>query len=219
MNFEEFIKTEDFEQFSNWGNFMDSNNLKKFINLIKQFDSYEKFYEFMTLMKSIPTISQITKLTHTDSNLFIFEYLQSQGYFNLLDSTQKYYLFVEACEYESINIAMLIFSNSIDLEKVKIFMKNFLTQFGNNSEYIIFKKIWEKNIIIFNQKEIEEIFFSILKSTNIEFIEWFYSLNLINLKDEKISEQINFKILMNASNSDDYKVAIFICTQFLYLKN
>ena len=69
----------------------------------------------MEAMKSIPTISQIMKLTHHNSNLNVFEFLKSQGYFNLLDLEQKYYLFVEACEYDSIDIAMLIFSTSINI--------------------------------------------------------------------------------------------------------
>lgn len=218
MNFKKIFglkENENIKNIENWEYFSNPDDLEKFFDIIKQFDSYEKFLQFMEAMKSIPTISQIMKLTHHNSNLNVFEFLKSQGYFNLLDLEQKYYLFVEACEYDSIDIAMLIFSTSIDLEGVKNFMQNYLAQVATNIEYMIFRKIWEKNIIIFNQEEIEEIFFYILGSSNIEFIEWFYSLNLINFKDQRIREKIGWEILDKASSNDDYKTAIFICSQYI----
>lgn len=215
MNFNETIGLEEIEKMGSFENFKNLDDLEKLINLIKQFESYDKFCEFMQIIKSIPTVKQITELTHTNTNLFFFEFLKSQGYFNLLDIEQKYYLFVEACEYDSIDIAMLIFSTSIDLEGVKNFMQNYLVQVATNIEYMIFRKIWEKNIIQFNQEEIEEMFFYILGSSNLEFIEWFCSLNLIDLNDSRIKEKIGWDILDKASSDNDYKIAIFICSQYI----
>ena len=59
------------------------------------------------------------------------------------------------------------------------------------------------------------MFFNILKSSNLEFIEWFCSLNLIELNDTRIKEKIGWEILDKASNNDDYKKAIFICSQYI----
>ena len=215
MNLNELLKLEDQYKLKNCENFLNQDDLEKFINLVEQFDSYEKFYKFMEIMKSIPNILQISDLTITNSNLPIFEFLQSQNYFNLLSIEQKYMLFLKACLYNSLDIALLIFISSTNLLAIKEFMKKYLAQIGNNMEYLFFKKIWEKNIIVFNQEEIDEMFFFILKTSNLEFIEWFYSLNLINLKDEIIIKKIGFEILDNASNSDDFIVAIFICSLYL----
>lgn len=215
MNFNDTIGLEEIEKMGSWENFQNLDDLEKLINLIKQFESYDKFCEFIQIMKSIPTLKQITELTHTNTNLFFFEFLKSSGYFNLLDKEQKYHLFVEACSHDSIDIAMLIFSTSIDLEGVKEFMKNYLAQVAASTEYMIFRKIWEKNVIQFNQEEIEEMFFHILCSSNLEFIEWFYSLNLIHLNDTRIKEKIGWDILDKASNNDDYRKAIFICSQYI----
>jgi hypothetical protein len=215
MNFNEIIGLDEIEEFGNWESFKNYDDLVKFINIIKQFDSYEKLFQFISIMKSIPTISQVTELTHSNTNLNIFEVLKSQGYFNLLDPIQKYHLFVEACSHDSIDICMLIFSTSIDLEGVKEFMQNYLVQVGTNTEYIIFRKIWEKNIIQFNQQEIEEMFFYILKTSNIDFIEWIFSLNLINLRDNRIKKQIGTEILTNTNNNNDFKIAILICSQYI----
>jgi len=202
MNFYEPFKFNEIQNFFNLSNFQNIKDLEKFI-------------EFMQIMKSIPTIKQITELTHINTNLFFFEFLKSSGYFNLFDPIQKYHLFVEACSYNSIDIAMLIFSTSIDLEGVKEFMQNYLAQVATSTEYMIFRKIWEKNIIQFNQEEIEEMFFHILGSSNIEFIEWFCSLNLIDLENTIIKEKISWNILSKVSNNDDYKTAIFICYQYV----
>ena len=215
MNFDDTIGLDEIEKMGNWEIFQNPDDLEKVINLIKQFDSYSKFCEFMQIIKSIPTVKEITELTHTNTNLFLFEFLKSSGYFNLFDPIQKYHLFVEACSYNSIDIAMLIFSTSIDLEGVKEFMLNYLVQVATSTEYMIFRKIWEKNIIQFNQEEIEEMFFHILDSSNLEFIEWFCSLNLIDLKDTRIKQKIGYEILENAKTSSDFLVAKFINSIYL----
>lgn len=215
MNLEETIGLDEITLLANWNCFQNIDDLKKIVNLINQFDTYDEFCEFMQIMKSIPTVKQITELTHTNTNLFLFKFLKSSGYFNLLDDKQKYNLFVEACYHDSIDITMLIFSTSIDLEGVKKFMQNYLSQVATSTEYMIFRKIWEKNIIQFNHDQIEKMFFYILKSSNIEFIEWFYSLNLINLKSDRIKKKIGWDILDRATNNDDYKIAIFICSQYI----
>ena len=219
MNFNDTIGLDEIEKMGSWENFKNPDDLEKLINLIKQFESYDKFCEFIQIMKSIPTVKQITELTYTNTNLFFFKFLKSSGYFNLLDPIQKYHLFVEACSHDSIDIAMEIFSTSINLEGVKEFISNYLAQVATSTEYIIFRKIWEKNIIKFNQEEIEEMFFHILDSSNLEFIEWFCSLNLIDLKDTRIKEKIGWDILDKATNNDDYRKAIFICSQYIKLNN
>ena len=81
---------------------------------------------------------------------------------------------------------------------------------------MIFRKIWEKKLINFNLEEIEEIFFLILKTSNLEFVEWFCSLNLININDDKIKEKIGSDILANAVDYQDFMVSKFICS--LYTK-
>lgn len=189
-------------------------DFKKFINILKNFDSYDEFYEFVNIIKSIPTIEQVDELTKLNQNLYFFEFLKSFGYFDLLDKEQKYHLFTSACSYDSIDIAMLIFDCGIDLEGVKEFMINYLIQVGGNSEYVIFRKLWEKNIFEFNPNEIEEIFLSILKSSNLEFVQWFYSLNLINLMDSKIKNKIGYDVLEKASTNEDFQVAKFICSYY-----
>lgn len=196
---------------------IDKNDFKNFLHLINHFKSYEDYERFMILMKSIPTIEQVESLTHSNINLFFFELLETLGYFNLLDQTQKYHLFVEACSHDSVDIALLILSNDIDLIGVKELMLNYLSDVGTNTEYVIFRKIWEKNIIKFNQEEIKSMFISILKSLNIEFIEWYNSLNLVNLEDDDIKKYIGWNILEKSIDIEDLQIAHFICS--LYLKN
>lgn len=206
----------DLDSLSNFNNFTSIDDLKKFLNIVSQFESYESFYEFIMILKSIPTITQVDEWAKFNSNLYFFEFLKSQGYFKLLDPIQKYHLFTTACSHDSVDIAMLIFNNTdIDLEGVKELMLNYMVQVGSNTEYIIFRKIWEKNLINFNPEEIEEIFFSILKTSNLEFVEWFCSLNLIDFKNKRIKDKIGYEILENAGTTSDFKVAKFISSLYL----
>ena len=218
MNFtrNQNLNLEDLNYLSNLYNFKNLDELKTFINFFQNFDSYESFYKFMTSIKSIPTIEQIDNLTKSNENFNKFEFIESQGYFKLLNPIQKYHLFVTACSHDSIDIAMLIFNNDIDLEGVKELMLKYLVPVGGNTEYMIFRKIWEKKLINFNLEEIEEIFFLILKTSNLEFVEWFCSLNLININDDKIKEKIGSDILANAVDYQDFMVSKFICS--LYTK-
>lgn len=183
-------------------------------NIINKFDSIDKFYEFMEIMKTIPVVKDVDELAKSNSNLSLFESLQSQGYFVLLNPIQKYHLFATACAYDSIDIAILIFNNEVDLEGIKGLMINYFAEVGTNTEYIMFRKIWEKNIINFNLDEKEKIFFSILKSSNLEFIEWFCSLNQINLNNYQIKNKIGTDVLANASNLQDFEVCKFICSKY-----
>lgn len=215
MNFKDL---NNFYNLNNFTDFTDFALSEKFINIINKFDSLERLFEFMIIMISIPSIEQIDYLTKSNENLSIFECLQSQGYFKLLSPIQKYHLFVTACSFDSIDIAMLIFNNNVDLIGVKELMLNYLAPVGGNVEYVIFRNIWEKNVINFNFDEIEEIFFSILKSSNLEFIEWFFNLNIINYNDIKIKKKIGLDVLTHANNYDDFIIAKFICSQFLYKK-
>ncbi len=178
------------------------------------------FFEFLEIMKSIPKPDEIDNLCKSNINYFYLDNLASQGYFKLLSPIQKYHLFATACAYESVDIAMLLYKNDIDLEGVKELMLNFLAEVGSNSEYVIFRWLWEKNEIIFNQEEINDCFIKILKSSNLEFVEWMCSQNnLINWEDSLIKERIINEVFENADCLDDYKIAKIICEQYLARQN
>jgi hypothetical protein len=202
----------DFLNFSNKVNLKD---LKELLYFIQKFDSYKKFCEFMKIIKSLPTINEVDKLAESNNNLYFFEVLQSNDYFKLFDPIQKYHLFATACSYNSVDIAILLLNNDIDLEGVKELMLNYLSYIGENVEYVIFRKIWEKNVIQLNTEEITICFFNILKSSNLEFIEWFCSLNLINIKNDDIKERIGYEIFAKANNSQDFIIAKYICSLYL----
>lgn len=214
-NLTNLLNLSDFSDFSDLYKQTNSAEFQTYNYLLNSFDSYESFCKFMNVIKSIPTIEQIDNLTKSNDNLKMFEIMESYGYFKLLNPIQKYHLFVSACSYDSIDIAMLIFNNDIDLEGVKEFMIKYLVQVGTNTEYMIFRKIWEKKIINFNLEEINEIFFSILKSSNLEFVEWFCSLNLININDDEIKKKIASDILANACDYQDFIVSKFICSLYI----
>lgn len=206
----------DLDFLVNFNNYTSIEDLKKILNIFLQFESCESFYEFMMILELIPTVSQVDEWAKSNSNLYFFEFLKSQGYFKLLDPIQKYHLFTTACSHNSINIAMLIFNNTdIDLEGVKELMLNYMVQVGSNTEYIIFRKIWEENLIHFSTEEIEEIFFSILKTSNLEFVEWFCSLNPVDFKNKRIKDKIGYEILENAETTTDFKVSKFISSLYL----
>lgn len=214
MKFEKISNFNDLYDFENFENFK---NFEKIINLMKSLGSYDKFQEFMiviTILKSIPTMKQLC------TNIDFFATLNLNGYFNLIDKEQKYNLFVNACLHDSVDIAMEIYETNVDIEKEKIkeFMQNYLVMIGSTTEYVIFRKIWEKNHIQFSPEEIDNLFISILKTSNIDFIKWFYSLGLINIKNEKMIKQIGFRILANALNSNDFIVAIFICNIYMSIQ-
>ncbi len=185
---------------------MNFNDLTKLSNFISQFNSYESFYEFMMILKALPTIDELEDLTKSNKNLYFFEFLQTEGYFKLHSPINKYNLFVSACLYGSVDIAMLIFENDVDLESVKGLMLNYLSLTGTETDYIIFKKIWEKNQIYFNEIETETLFFSILKSSNIEFIKWFYSLDLIDFSNIEIKNKIITEIISFGKNKKNFLI-------------
>lgn len=152
------------------------------------------FFEFVEIMKTIPKPEEIDILCRTNINLNYLEKLASLGYFKLLSPIQIYHLFTTACGYESIDIAMLLYQNNIDLDAVKEFMINYLSEVAQESEYVLFRWIWEKNEIVFNQEEIEECFIKILKVNNLEFADWYYSQGKINIKNENIKKNIKRNI-------------------------
>ena len=210
------MNLKDLDSLGNFNNFTSINDLKKFLNIVTHFESYESFYEFIMILKSIPTMTQVYEWTKYNSNLNFFEFLQSYGYFKLLDPIENYHLFVSACSNDSIDIAMLILNHTnIDLEGVKELMLNYLVQVGTNVEYVIFRKIWEKNIIQFSLEEIEEIFLSILKTSNIEFVQWYCSLNLIDLKNKRIKDKINNQIMVDDEFTKNIDIRKFICSLYL----
>ena len=182
---------------------------------MENFEDFEKLWQFIEIMKLIPLPNQIDELCKSNLNLPIIEKLASGGYFKLLSSIQIYHLFVTACGYESVDIAMVLYNNSIDMDALKEFIVNFFTEVGGNSEYIMFRWIWEKNQIQFSPDELELCFINIIKTANIEFIEWFCGLNMIDLDSLNIKQFISGEILSNASSYLDYKVSQCICSLYL----
>jgi hypothetical protein len=176
------------------------------------------FFEFIKIMNNIPKSDQIDELCKANENFVYLDNLASQGYFKLLTPIQKYHLFATACAYDSIDIAMLLYKNDIDMEGVKELMLNFMAEVGSNSEYVIFRWIWEKNQIDFSKDEIDNCFIKILKSGNLEFVEWFCSLScLIDWNDKEIKTRIGSEVLEFTDSVEDYLVAKFICEK--YVKN
>jgi hypothetical protein len=181
------------------------------MNFFEFFD----FFEFIEIMKNIPKPHQIDELCKCNFNFIYLDNLASQGYFKLLTPIQKYHLFSTACAYESVDIAMLLYKNDIDLEGVKGLMMNFLAEVGSNPEYVIFRWIWEKNQINFISDEIDECLIKILKSGNLEFIEWFcLQPNIINWDNNNLKTRIINEVLEFADTKEDYIVAKYICEQY-----
>lgn len=179
------------------------------------FNDPNDFMNFLEIIKNIPTLNDVDILCKSNTNFFYLDNLASLGYFNLLCPIQKYHLFETACAYESVDIAMLIYKNDIDLEGVKELMLNFLAEVGGSSEYYIFRWIWEKNQIEFTQDEIMECFTKILKTGNLEFAQWICSLNLINFLDVSVKKIIGENVLELASTQGDYEIAKLICEKCL----
>ena len=173
------------------------------------------FFEFLEIMKNIPSPNDIDILCKSNENFYYLDNLTSQGYFKLLTPIQKYHLFTTACAYESVDIAMLLYKNNIDIEAVKEFMLNFMAEVGENSEYVMFRWLWEKKEINFSKEDNIECFIKILKSGNLEFIEWFFSLNIIDLFDQTIKKKIFNEILECANSYDDYMIGKVICEEYL----
>lgn len=173
------------------------------------------FLKFIELMKTIPMPEEIEELCKSNTNFVYLDNLASQGYFKLLTPIQIYNLFTTACAYESIDIAMLLYKNNIDMEGVKELMVGFMTEVGSNSEYVIFRWIWEKKQIKLSQDEINDCLINILKSGNLEFADWFCSLpNVIN-SNNNIKQRIVNEVLKYSNSKEDYILAKFISEQYL----
>lgn len=178
------------------------------------------FYEFIEIMKNIPKLDQIDELCKSNLNFYYLENLSLHGYFKLLTSEQKYNLFATACAHDSIDIAFLLYKNDIDINCVKELMLNFMVIIGSNSEYIIFRWIWEKKQIIFNKDEIKYCLINILKSGNFEFTDWFCStFDTIDWDDDNLKIKITDEVLENLKTKEDYIIAIYICNKYLKNKN
>ena len=173
------------------------------------------FYEFLEIMKTIPKPDFIDNLCKNNQNLVHLEKIATIGYFKLLNPIQIYHLFTTACGYESVDIAMLLYMNDIDKDAVKEFMINFLAEVGGNTEYVLFRWIFEKNEINFTKEEFEECFVKILKVNNLEFADWIYSLNFINIKNDKIKNQLAIELLSIANNNQSFLTAKWICEKYL----
>jgi hypothetical protein len=177
------------------------------------------FFEFIEIIKNIPKPDEIDELCKSNINFNYLDNLASNGYFKLLSPIQKYHFFSTACAYESIDIAMLLYKNDIDMNGVKELMLNFMVEVGSNCEYVLFRWIWEKNQINFTQDELNDCFIKILKSRNLEFIEWIFSQSdIINLKDNDIKKRIAFEVLEYSDTKEDFEIAKYICEQFIAIK-
>lgn len=184
------------------------------------FNEFNKFIKLIEIMKSIPTLEQMDELCKYNIFLSPIENLSSQGYFKLLTRIQKYHLFATACAHESVDIAMLLYKNDIDMEGVKELMLNYMAEVGSDSNYIIFRWIWEKNQINFTIDEITDCLIKILKSRNLEFIEWFCSLaNTVDWYNSILKERIGNEVLEFADSKKDYMVAKYICEQYMRNKH
>ena len=63
------------------------------------------------------------------------------------------------------------YKNDIDMEGVKELMLNYMAEVGSDSEYIIFRWIWEKNEINFTKDEIDDLVdFFISKGRNKDLV-------------------------------------------------
>lgn len=180
---------------------------------------FYKFIEFIEIMQNIPTIIQVEELVESNENLPYIEKLASLGYFKLLDSEQIYHLFVNACVYESVDIALLLYKHNIDLIGVKELMCNYLVESGTNSDYFIFRWIWEKAQICFTYEEKINCFIKILKSNNLEFAEWFYLNTNISLKDTEIKHKIAYEVLEHTNTKQDFLMGKFISEQYSKIKS
>lgn len=171
------------------------------------------FFDFLEIIKNLPKPNQIDELCESDDNFNLLKNLASWGYFKLLSPTQKYELFVTACAHESVDIAMLLYNNDIDMIGVKNLMMNFMAEVGSNSEYVIFRWIWENNSISFNKDEINDCFIKILKSANLDFIKWFGSQS-IDWNDSNLKIRIGNEVLNHVDLNYDYNVAKYVCEQY-----
>jgi len=180
---------------------------------------FDKFIEFLQIMEKIPKINDIDELCKNNNNLIYLNYLSSLGYFKLLCPIQKYHLFSTACAHNSIDIAILLYKNNIDFYALKEFMLNYLAVNSSDSDYVIFRWIWEKKQIIFSNEDNIDFLIKILKAGNLEFIEWFCSLNIINYSNINIKNKIINEVLNFANSQKDYLVAKFISKKYLYYKN
>ena len=184
------------------------------------FNEFNKFNKLIEIMRSIPMLEQMDELCKYNINFQPIENLASQGYFKLLTPIQKYHLFATACAHASIDIVMLLYKNDIDMEGVKELMLNYMAEVGSDSEYIIFRWIWEKNEINFTKDEIDDCLIKIFKSGNLEFVEWFCSLsnpNIIDWNDSDLKKRIGYEVLEFVDSKEDYIIAKYICEQ--YMKN
>ena len=154
-------------------------------------------------------------MTESNNNLKDFEYLESIGYLEMLSPMDRYHLFVSACGYDSADIAMCIYRIGVEQDALKEFMINYLSEIGGSTEFLVFRWIWNKNQIKFNTEELNQIGINILNSGNIDFVEWFYSFELIDLNNVEFKKLVG-EVLSKADKYEDYQIAKHICS--LYIK-
>jgi len=95
-------------------------------------------------------------------------------------------------------------------------LKNFMIVYLSEvNEYAIFKWIYEKYNITFNDSQNEQILFNIIKTNNIKFLKWFLDKNIINFNKSSFYEggfitlkDKIFNIIENNKINENIKIII-----------
>ena len=129
--------------------------------------------------------NRIDELTKDDKNYPIFFMLNASNYLKIFTDDQIYFLFVSSCLNHSYNIMKILLTTNFSRDGLKNFMIVYLSEVN---EYAIFKWIYEKYNIIFNDSENDKILFNIIKTNNIKFLKWFLEKNIINFNKNSFYE-------------------------------
>ena len=143
-----------------------------------------------------PTYRELDEIVRFDSCVCIVEKLVELKYFDSFTQDQIYELFSTACGYNCVDIVKVLYFLNLDYKTLNPLMINFMAEVG---EYNLFRWIYEQDNIIFTENEIIDCFYNIIKSGNLEFLEWFYKLQESNL-DKNIINKIEEFIYKNKIN-------------------
>ena len=165
-------------------------DLIAFEELIKKFNDNELNNNKLPI--GLPTYRELNELVKFDSNVCYIDELIKMNYFDSFTQDEKYEIFSSACGYSSEDIVKKLYFIGLDYYMLKPLMVNYMAETG---EFNLFKWIYEQDNILFSDYEIDECFFLIVQSGNIEFIKWFYKLGLINLNKNNFYTGgfVNFK--------------------------
>jgi len=181
---------------------------------------YDSFYE--QYMKEYQEINEenlkkefyirVDELTKDDKNYPIFFMLNASNYLKIFTDDQIYFLFVSSCLHHSYNIMKILLTTNFSRDGLKNFMIVYLSEVN---EYAIFKWIYEKYNITFNDSQNEQILFNIIKTNNIKFLKWFLDKNIINFNKSSFYEggfitlkDKIFNIIENNKINENIKIII-----------